>query len=109
MRVVVPTGSLPWSVEPSRREKNGRAIAAARKHGSFATLEELGERASLGRDELDALAEAGALESIVHVRREAMWKVRAPRGEGLFAGVDLGDAAPPMPDASWRSGSPKCS
>ena len=26
-----------------------------------------------------------------------MWKVRAPRSKGLFAGVDLGDDAPPMP------------
>jgi error-prone DNA polymerase len=78
-------------------KKSGKAIAGARAEGSFATLEELGERASLGRDELDALAEAGALEPIVPGRREAMWKVRAPRGEGLFAGVDLGDVAPAMP------------
>jgi error-prone DNA polymerase len=78
-------------------EKSGERIVVARALGSFASIEELGERASLRRDELDALAEAGALESIVRGRREAMWKVRAPRGEGLFAGVDLGDAPPAMP------------
>jgi error-prone DNA polymerase len=79
-------------------KKSGLRIEEARKAGGpFATLEELAERASLQRDELDALAEAGALEPIVNERRKAMWKVRAPRGEGLFAGIDLGDDAPPMP------------
>jgi error-prone DNA polymerase len=78
-------------------EESGRRIEEARKGARFATVEDLASRASLRRDELDALAEAGALESIVRGRREAMWKVRAPRGEGLFAGVDLGDVAPTMP------------
>jgi error-prone DNA polymerase len=79
-------------------EESGKRIVEARACGGrFATLEDLASRASLRRDELDALAEAGALESIVRERRKAMWKVRAPRGEGLFAGVDLGDDAPPMP------------
>ncbi len=79
-------------------EKSGRRIEEARASGArFASVEDLAARASLQRDDLDALAEAGALESIVRGRREAMWKVRAPRGEGLFAGIDLGDAAPAMP------------
>ncbi len=78
-------------------EKSGERIMRARAGGIFTTIEDLGARASLNREELDALAEAGALESIVSGRREAMWKVRAPRGEGLFAGIDLGDDAPAMP------------
>jgi error-prone DNA polymerase len=78
-------------------EESGARIEKARLEGRFTTVEDLASRASLRRDELDALAEAGALESIVPGRREAMWKVRAPRGEGLFAGIDLGDVAPAMP------------
>ncbi len=38
---------------------------------------------------MDALAEAGALNGLIGAgAREAMWSVRAPRGEGLFRGVD---------------------
>ena len=79
-------------------EKSGERIMAARAGGgTFTSVEDLAKRASLERDELDALAESGALEPIVAGRRAAMWKVRAPRGEGLFAGIDLGDVSPALP------------
>jgi error-prone DNA polymerase len=86
-------------------ERAGASIEAARKAAPFESLEDLAERASLERRELDALAEAGALEPIVTGRRESMWKVRAPRlpgraaaGEtmGLFAGVDFGEMSPSL-------------
>ena len=78
-------------------EATGKRIEAVRARGAFTSLEDLASRASLRREDLEALAEAGALESIVPGRREAMWKARAPRGEGLFEGIDLGDDLPPMP------------
>jgi error-prone DNA polymerase len=79
-------------------EESGTRIAQARGEGGmFTSVEDLAARASLQRGELDALAEAGALEPLVPGRREALWKVRAPRGEGLFARIDLGDGSPPMP------------
>ncbi len=87
-------------------EKAGVRIAEARRAEPFASIEDLAHRAGLGKIELDALAEAGALVAIVEGRREAMWKARAPRapwkdapGEtrGLFAGMDLGDALPALP------------
>jgi error-prone DNA polymerase len=48
---------------------------------------------------MDALAEAGALNDLVGAgAREAMWSVRAPRGEGLFRGIGVDDAIalPPL-------------
>jgi len=55
---------------------------------------DLTERAKLDAREVELLAEAGALEELVAGRREAIWKVQAPRGEGLFAGVDLVEETP---------------
>ena len=87
------------------RKHAGERITSARSAVAFESIEDLAERASLSKSDLDALAEAGALESIVQGRREAMWKVRAPRlsggasvGEtqGLFAGVELADALPTL-------------
>ena len=65
-------------------EKSGKRIEEERTKCVLASVEDLAGRASLERDELDALAEAGALESFVAGRREAMWKVRTPRETGLF-------------------------
>jgi len=74
-----------------------KRIESARNASSFATVEDLAARAGLERDELEALAEAGALERLAEGRRAAIWKVHAPRGDGLFEGVDLGDSAPLLP------------
>jgi len=84
-------------------EESGRRIEAARAKSAFTSLEDLASRASLLQDEMDALAESGALESLVQGRREAMWKARTPRGRGLFEGVDLGDAPPPLPPLTRAS------
>src|SRR5439155_15446444 len=69
-------------------EEPGRRIVLARSAGGpFASVEDLAARAVLKKNELEALAEAGALEAIVGGRRAAIWKVRAPRSEqgALFA------------------------
>src|SRR5258706_2105853 len=78
-------------------KESGERIEKARAVQPFTSIEDLAARASLRRDELEALAEAGVLEPLERGRREAIWKVRAPRGEGLLAGIDLGDASPSLP------------
>jgi error-prone DNA polymerase len=78
-------------------EAAARRIESVRKASPFTSIEDLAARAGLKKDELEALAEAGALEPLAEGRRAAIWKVQAPRGEGLFAGVDLGDPAPRLP------------
>jgi error-prone DNA polymerase len=77
-------------------EEAGKRIEKARKERPFASVEDLTARASLGKREVEALAHAGALAGFGLARREAMWKVRAPRPpEGdLFAGKELGDEVP---------------
>ena len=83
-------------------EASGRRIEAARRERPFANLEDLASRCALKHDELEALAEAGALDALVPGRREAMWKVQAPRAPtgSLLAGVDLADAMPCLPPLS---------
>ncbi len=55
----------------------------------FSSLDDLVRRACLAKNEVEALAEAGALEAIVPGRRQALWKARAPRGGELFHAVDV--------------------
>ena len=53
----------------------------------------------LRKDEIERLAEAGALEPLVPGRRNAVWQARAPRVAGLFAKIDLiepGVVLPPL-------------
>jgi len=60
-------------------------IEQVRQERRFADLQDLVRRAGLRRDELEALAAAGALEALAAGRRNALWKARAPRAAGLFA------------------------
>jgi error-prone DNA polymerase len=81
-------------------EEAGWRIEAARRGSPFESVEDLGVRAELTRRELDMLAASNALAPLIAERREAIWSVRAPRGEGLFAGVDSDEpkiALPPLP------------
>jgi error-prone DNA polymerase len=70
-------------------ERAGRRVEASREERPFASVADLLARAKLDAREVELLAEAGALEGLVPGRREAIWRVQAPRGEGLFAGVEL--------------------
>ena len=72
-------------------EAAGRRIEEARQRSAFVTIEDLVGRAELGKRELDALARAGALADFGLGRRQAMWKVRAPRENDLLAGVSAND------------------
>ncbi|MEB2314434.1 MAG: error-prone DNA polymerase [Sorangiineae bacterium] len=69
-------------------EAAARRVVGARREAALASVEELARRARLRRDELDALAESGALEPLASGRRQALWKVRAPRLGGLFEELD---------------------
>jgi error-prone DNA polymerase len=83
-------------------ESTGKAIEAARSERTFSSLDDLVRRAKLKKNEIEALAEAGALEDLVHGRRQALWKARAPRIKGLFESLDVSEpevALPPLPRA----------
>lgn len=81
-------------------EEAGKRIETARRARPFASVEDMVARAALDKRELEALAHAGALVGFGLARRDAMWKVRAPREADLFAGVELGDAMPALPPLS---------
>lgn len=59
-------------------------IKAERERQAFQSLEDFMRRIFPKKDEVEALAEAGALETLVRGRRQALWQVRAPRVAGLF-------------------------
>ncbi len=65
------------------------SLVEARAARPFESAGDLALRADLKKNELEALAEAGALEDVVPGRRQAMWRARAPRLGGLFRAVDL--------------------
>jgi error-prone DNA polymerase len=81
----------------------GNRIATARLHHPFSCVEDMVNRAALDKRELESLAHAGALVGFGLGRREAIWKVRAPRHEDdLLSGIDLddGDTSPDLPKLS---------
>jgi error-prone DNA polymerase len=65
------------------------SIVAARAEAPLSSLQDLVQRAGLKKNEVEALAEAGALEKLVPARREALWRARAPRAPGLFEGLPV--------------------
>jgi error-prone DNA polymerase len=69
--------------------KPAERIEAARSEEPFRDIEDLACRAKLKKNEVEALAEAGALERLVRGRRQALWAARTPRLEGLFDGERL--------------------
>jgi error-prone DNA polymerase len=65
------------------------AVVAARAAATLSSLQDLVQRAGLKKNEVEALAEAGALAALVPARREALWRARAPRAPGLFEGLPI--------------------
>lgn len=68
-------------------EDAANRIAAARSDGPFRDVKDFGVRAKLRLDQIEILAEAGALASLVRERRQAIWKARAPDVGHLFDGI----------------------
>jgi error-prone DNA polymerase len=80
-------------------EATGKAIEAERRVSPFSSLDDVIRRTAIRKDEVEALAEAGAFEPLERGRRQALWKARAPRTEGLFAELDVAEpraALPPL-------------
>ncbi len=67
-------------------EKCARRIEQARAQRPFSSLDDAVRRAALRDDEFERLAEAGAFETLLPGRRQALWRARAPRVSGLFEG-----------------------
>jgi error-prone DNA polymerase len=87
------------------RQAAGEQIVAQRERAPFSTLQDFVDRAALHRDELQALAELGALNTIGvlgRTRRSALWQVERacrPRGPLLRAAVEEEpDGASPLPE-----------
>jgi error-prone DNA polymerase len=69
-------------------ENAARSIEEARRERPFSDLSDVIRRTGLKKNEVEALAEAGALEDVIAGRRQALWKARAPRTGGLFHASD---------------------
>ncbi len=66
-------------------EKTAERVVQLRAERAFDDLDDFRRRTRLAKDELAALAEAGAFEELVHGRRQALFRARAPRDAGLFS------------------------
>jgi error-prone DNA polymerase len=66
-------------------EKSAQRIEALRAQRAFDDLDDFRRRTRLRADELSALSEAGAFETLVQGRRQALFRARAPRVTGLFS------------------------
>ncbi|MFQ5415504.1 MAG: error-prone DNA polymerase [Myxococcota bacterium] len=87
------------------RTESGAALVAERARAPYRHVADLARRAALRRDELDALAELGALASIdgtARSRRAALWQVAALERDpsSLFAGHAPAETASPLPEMS---------
>jgi error-prone DNA polymerase len=78
-------------------EETALRIDARRKETPFSSLPDLVHRAALKKDEVEALAESGALEAIEKGRRNALWKSQAPRTPGLFTGLSTTEESVELP------------
>ncbi|MCL2788696.1 MAG: error-prone DNA polymerase, partial [Micrococcales bacterium] len=73
-------------------------IVAARSDGGFVSLSDLARRCDLGAPAMEALASAGALSSLVPVRRRALWAAGAAvETQGMLPGLGSGLEAPDLP------------
>lgn len=75
-------------------EDAANTLCNARVQGPFKSIEEMITRTGLKKNEMEALAEAGALSALMPERREALWRARAPREGGLFEGMALEEEKP---------------
>lgn len=63
----------------------------------FDSLDDFMRRVAPKKDEVEALAEAGALEPLSPGRRQALWRVRAPRVAGLFENTAFSEPEVQLP------------
>ena len=87
------------------QELHAIKLLRERAQTPFTSIADFQRRAGLARDELRAVARAGALQGLAAHRREALWRVQEPLEEDLFdyaakCGVDAGSERFPCPLAS---------
>ena len=71
-------------------EASVERIVAERDTRDFESIDGFVDRTRIKKNELEVLAEAGAFESLMECRREALWRLRAQRqDEGLFEGATI--------------------
>jgi error-prone DNA polymerase len=79
-------------------DKCAERIERARAERPFSTLDDAVRRAALRDDEFERLAEAGAFETLLPGRRQALWRARAPRASGLFEGQSFMEPEVHLPE-----------
>ena len=79
-----------------------RIVAAREADGPFASIPDLARRVRLDAAQLEALATAGALDSLATSRREALWAAGAAAQESpdRLPGLCVGTRAPMLPGMS---------
>jgi len=87
------------------RAETGHAIEAERNAAAFSSIADLSGRVAFRRNEIDTLAELGALASIdpaARSRRAALWQVAAleRNPDSLFAGLPPAETTSPLPEMS---------
>jgi error-prone DNA polymerase len=83
---------LGFALVKGLREESARRLEAARRDGPFISVADVAQRTRMPRHELTRLALAGALNSLCHNRRNAMWDLHAlgPFDEDdLFFGLPM--------------------
>ncbi len=73
-------------------ESAAKRIEAVRREWRFASVDDVVKRCDLRKDDVEALAEAGAFEGLTPSRRAALWQARAPRAPGIFSGRAVAEA-----------------
>ena len=87
-----PVLRLGFELVKGLREETARRIEAARRDGDFHSVADVAQRTRMPRHELTRLALAGALNSLCHNRRNALWDIHAlgPFDEDdLFFGLPM--------------------
>jgi error-prone DNA polymerase len=79
-------------------ESVAKRIESVRSEWRFASVDDVVRRCELRKDDVEALAEAGAFESLTTSRRTALWQARTPRTPGLFREHSLQEPAEKLPE-----------
>jgi len=99
----VPAQRCPRAIRVGLRqvkglsEKCARRIERARAERPFLSLDDAVRRAAIRDDDMERLAEAGAFETLLPGRRQALWRSRAPRVSGLFEGKPVSEPEVRLP------------
>ncbi|PWH05716.1 error-prone DNA polymerase [Brachybacterium endophyticum] len=83
-------------------EKAEEIVTAREKGGAFASISDLARRVRLSARQLEALATAGALDSLAPSRRQALWSAGAAAQESpdVLPHLAIGADAPMLPGLS---------